>query len=640
MRDDARRTEQILLSKTAIEADADRRCAQAERGLPATEAEDGLVLADRASSVARLFLDRVAATPRAEAFRFPDGGGWTSVTWQQVGDRVRRLAAGLIALGIAPEERVALASSTRYEWVLVDFAVLCAGAATTTLYPTTNARDVAFIVANSGSRVVVAEDQNQVDKVLWHRADLPDVMKVVVIDGDGDGDFVITLAELEALGERLLAQSPNVVERRVDDIRPDHLASIIYTSGTTGRPKGVLLPHRAWIYTAAAIDALDILKADDLNYLWLPLAHAFGKVMLALPLVIGYPTAIDGRVDKIVDNLAVVHPTFMAAAPRIFEKAHARIQAMMVAEGGLKKRIFDWAIKVGVKASQVRETGARPTPLLSIQHAIADRLVFSAIRKRFGGRLRFFVSAAAPLNHDIAQWFDAIGIIVLEGYGLTETAAASFINRPNAYRFGTVGLPFPGTEVKIADDGEILVRSPGVMTGYHNLEQATAEALDQAGWLYTGDIGTIDDHGFLRITDRKKDLFKTSQGKYVAPSAISAAFKAICPYASEMIVLGDARPYCVALISLDSDAITDWAATNGLANMTFIEIARHDSTRDLIGGYIDTLNEQLNRWEQVKKFAILDRELSVAAGDLTPSLKAKRNVIVKNSADVIARLYD
>ena len=640
MREDARRTEQILLSKNAIEADANRRCAQAERGLPATEAEDGLVLADRAPSVARLFLDRVAATPRAEAFRFPDGGGWTSVTWQQVGDRVRRLTAGLIALGIAPEERVALASSTRYEWVLVDFAVLCAGAATTTLYPTTNARDVAFIVANSGSRVVVAEDQNQVDKVLWHRADLPDVMKVVVIDGDGDGDFVITLAELEALGERLLAQSPNVVERRVDDIRPDHLASIIYTSGTTGRPKGVLLPHRAWIYTAAAIDALDILKADDLNYLWLPLAHAFGKVMLALPLVIGYPTAIDGRVDKIVDNLAVVHPTFMAAAPRIFEKAHARIQAMMVAEGGLKKRIFDWAINVGVKASQVRETGARPTPLLSIQHAIADRLVFSAIRKRFGGRLRFFVSAAAPLNHDIAQWFDAIGIIVLEGYGLTETAAASFINRPNAYRFGTVGLPFPGTEVKIADDGEILVRSPGVMTGYHNLEQATADALDQAGWLYTGDIGAIDDDGFLRITDRKKDLFKTSQGKYVAPSAISAAFKAICPYASEMIVLGDARPYCVALISLDSDAITDWAATNGLANMTFIEIARHDSTRDLIGGYVDTLNEQLNRWEQVKKFAILDRELSIAAGDLTPSLKAKRNVIVKNSADVIARLYD
>lgn len=636
---DARHTEQIVLSNNVFAPDVGSRRARVQCGLPAAEADRAGVLADTAPSVARLFLDRVAATPGAEAFRFLDDGHWKSVTWQQVGDRARRITAGLIALNIAPQERVALASSTRYEWVLVDFSVLCAGAATTTLYPTTNARDVAFIVANSGSRLVIAEDQAQVDKVLSYRAELPELEKVVIIGGEGDGDLVISLAELEALGERLLAQSPDVVQRRVDNIHPHHLASIIYTSGTTGRPKGVLLPHRAWVYTAAAIDALDILRADDLNYLWLPLAHAFGKVMLALPLMIGYSTAIDGRVDKIVDNLAVVHPTFMAAAPRIFEKAYARIQAMMVEKGGLKKRIFDWAIAVGVKASRAREAGSRLSPLLSIEHAIADRLVFSVIRKRFGGRLRFFVSAAAPLNRDIAQWFDAVGIIVLEGYGLTETAAASFINRPNAYRFGTVGLPFPGTEVKIADDGEILVRSPGVMTGYHNLEQATAEALDQAGWLYTGDIGAIDDDGFLRITDRKKDLFKTSQGKYVAPSAISAAFKAICPYASEMIVLGDARPYCVALVSLDGDAITDWAAHNGLASMSFIEIARHDSTRELIGGYVTELNAQLNRWEQIKKFAILERELSIAAGDLTPSLKAKRNVIVKNSADVIAGLY-
>ncbi len=557
-----------------------------------------------------------------------------------MGDRVRRIAAGLTALGVAPEDRVALASSTRYEWVLVDFAVLCAGAATTTLYPTTNARDVAFIVADSGSRVVVAEDRTQVEKVLAHRADLPAVEKVVIVDGEGDGEFVITLDDLEALGDTVLATSPGVIDQRVAAIRPEHLASIIYTSGTTGRPKGVRLAHRAWTYTAAAIDALGILSADDVNFLWLPLAHAFGKVMLALPLIVGFPTAIDGRVDKIVDNLAAVHPTFMAAAPRIFEKAHARVQAMIDDEGGLRKRLFDWAIGVGIAASRARETGSALSPLLSIQHAVADRLVFSTIRARFGGRLRFFVSAAAPLNRDIARWFDAIGIIVLEGYGLTESAAASFINRPTAYRFGTVGLPFPGTEVRIADDGEILLRSPGVMTGYHNLPDATAEALDGDGWLHTGDIGAIDDDGFLRITDRKKDLFKTSQGKYVAPSATAAAFKAICPYASEMIVYGEGRPYCVALVSLDGEAIADWAAKNGLDGLSLDEIARHDSTRALIGGYIDALNEQLNRWEQIKRFAILDRELSVAAGDLTPSLKAKRNVIVKNFADTLEHLYD
>lgn len=595
--------------------------------------------ADRAPSVARLFVDRVAASPHSEAFRHPSGHGWTSVTWQQLGDRARRVAAGLMALGVAPEERVALASATRYEWALVDFAVLCAGAATTTLYPTTNARDASFIVADSGSRVVVAENQSQVDKLLAHRADLPEVTKMVIIDGHGDGHFVITLDELEALGERLLQTSPGAVEARVADIRPDHLASIIYTSGTTGRPKGVLLPHRAWLYTAAAIDSLGILGADDLNYLWLPLAHAFGKVMLALPLVIGFPTVIDGRVDMIVDNLADVHPTFLAAAPRIFEKAYARIQATAGEQGAVKKRIFDWAIKLGVRASQLREAGDTPSRVLALQLRIADELVFSTIRERFGGRLRFFVSAAAPLSQDIARWFDAIGIIVLEGYGLTETAAASFINRPNAYRFGTVGLPFPGTEVKIADDGEILLRSAGVMTGYHDLPQATAEALDSDGWLYTGDIGNLDDGGFLRITDRKKDLFKTSQGKYVAPSAIAAAFKAVCPYANELVVYGEGRPYCVALVSLDGEAIADWAASHDLAQLSFAELAHHDAVHELINGYIGQLNEQLNRWEQLKDFAILDRELSVASGDLTPSLKVKRAVIVKEFAPVLAHLY-
>ena len=281
----------------------------------AEEASDPTKIANRASSVARLFVDRVAATPQAEAFRYPLDDGWSSVTWQQVDDRVRLISAGLIALGIAPEDRVALASSTRYEWVLVDLAVMCAGAATTTVYPTTNAHDVAFIVADSGSRIVVAEDKTQVDKLIARRAELPDVHKVVRFDGEGDGDWVLTLDELEALGRRLLAETPDVVDDRINSVRPEQLASIIYTSGTTGRPKGVRLTHGAWTYTAAAIDALQILGPDDLNFLWLPLAHAFGKVMLALPLTIGFPTAIDGRVDKIVENLAVVRPTIMGAAP-------------------------------------------------------------------------------------------------------------------------------------------------------------------------------------------------------------------------------------------------------------------------------------------------------------------------------------
>ncbi|MFZ2178582.1 MAG: long-chain fatty acid--CoA ligase [Rhodococcus sp. (in: high G+C Gram-positive bacteria)] len=603
------------------------------------ETVDYSKIEERAPSVAHLFLERTAATPHGEAFRFPDGEGWAGVTWGQVGERVRVIAAGLIALGVEHEDTIAVASSTRYEWVLVDFAVMCAGAATTTVYPTTNAPDVAFIIANSGSRVVVAEDQTQLDKLIEHRAELPDVRKVVLIDGEGDGDWVITLGDLEELGRKLLAESPNVVVERIHEIRPEQLASIIYTSGTTGKPKGVRLPHSAWTYTAAAVDALHILGPDDLNYLWLPLAHAFGKVMLALPLQIGFPTAVDGRVDKIVENLAVVHPTFMGAAPRIFEKAHARIEGMMAEEGGVKKRIFDWAIGVGLKVSKAKQTGGEPGPWTSLQHRIADRLVFSTIRERFGGRLRFFVSAAAALDRDVAQWFDAVGIVVLEGYGLTETSAASYINRPSAYRFGSVGWPFPGTECAIAQDGEILLKGPGVMNGYHDRPDATAEALEPDGWFHTGDIGSIDEDGFLHITDRKKDMFKTSQGKYVAPSAIAATFKGICPYVGEIIVHGENRPYCVALVSLDAEAVTEWAGKNGLGGRSFTEIARDAKTRDLIGGYIDELNERLNRWEQIRKFAVIDRELSIEAGDLTPSMKLRRKVVVDNFVDDIEALY-
>ena len=594
---------------------------------------------NRAVSVPRMFRDRVAATPNTEAFRYPKGGSWESVTWRQVADRVDNIAAGLISLGINPEERVALASGTRYEWVVADFAILAAGAATTTVYPTTNAEDVAYIVANSGSRIVIAEDQTQVDKLRERRDEVPAVEKVVVMDGEGDGEWVMTLAELEELGAHVLAESPNTVNDRIGAIHGDQLATLIYTSGTTGKPKGVRLLQESWTYTAAAMDAMGVLSDKDLNYLWLPLSHAFGKVMLALPLAVGFPTVVDGRVDKIVENLAVIRPTIMGAVPRIFEKVHSRINETMVNEGGLKKTLFDWAVGVGTQVSRVKQAGESVSPLLAAQYKLADNLVLSKIRDRFGGRLRFFISGSAALDRDIAQWFDAIGVAVLEGYGLTETSAASSLNRPSAYRFGSVGWTLPKTEVKIAEDGEILLKGPGVMDGYHNMPEATAEAIEPDGWFHTGDIGELDAEGFLRITDRKKDMFKTSQGKYVAPSAISAHFKGICPFASEIIVYGEGKPYCVALVSLDGDGLKDWAASNGLGGKSFSEIAHDPKLNDAVSGYVDELNKHLNRWEQIKKFAIIDRELTVESGDLTPSLKLKRKVVVDNFHDKIDGLY-
>lgn len=609
---------------TVLPAGENLRIAQTEKRLP---------------TIARMFVERVAATPQREAFRYPRGDRWESVTWQQVNDRVIPIAAGLISLGISPGDRVALIASTRYEWVIVDYGVLCAGAATTTVYPTTIAPDVAFIVGNSGSRLVVAEDQTQVDKLIERRADIPDVHKVVIIDGTGDGDWVITLDELEQRGKELLEKSPGVVDERVRAGRAEDLAAIIYTSGTTGNPKGVRLTNVAGTYIPSAVDTLDSVYPDDLNYVWLPLSHSFGKVMTSMPLVVGFPSVIDGRVPKLAENLGILRPTFLCAVPRVLEKVKAGVQGAIAEMTGMKKTMADWAIGVGLQVARARQAGRQPSALVKLQHELADRLVLSGIREKLGGRLRFIMTASAPLDRDVALWFDAIGIPVVEGYGLTETSAASLLNRLDGYRFGTVGLPLPGTEVKIAEDGEVLLRGPGVMVGYHEMPEATAEVLKPDGWFHTGDIGELDPDGYLRITDRKKDLFKTSQGKYVAPSAIAAAFGGICPFVSELVVYGEGRPYAVALVALDPDAINSWAAKQGLGDKSFAEIARHEKTRELMGGYVDQLNAGLNRWEQIKKFSIIDRELSIASGDLTPSMKLRRKVVVTNFANQLDALY-
>ncbi|MGH8881734.1 MAG: AMP-dependent synthetase/ligase, partial [Stackebrandtia sp.] len=420
------------------------------------------------------------------------------------------------------------------------------------------------------------------------RTELPHLTTVVTFSGtagNGDADGVITLDQLAERGDQLLAQQPDVVEQRVQNTQPDHLATLIYTSGTTGRPKGVRLLHSSWTYEGAAVASQGLIGLDDVQYLWLPMAHSFGKVLLTTQLCIGFETAVDGRVDKIIDNLAVVRPTFMGAAPRIFEKAHGRIVTMAQSEGGAKAKIFDWAFTVGKDVSRRKLAGQSVPPLLAAQHVIADRLVFAKIRERFGGRVRFFISGAAALNREVAEWFHAAGILILEGYGLTETSAGAVVNRPDRYKFGTVGLPFEGTEVKIAPDGEILIKGPGVMQGYHHLEDQTADTLSD-GWCHTGDIGEIDADGFVRITDRKKDLFKTSGGKYVAPSLIEGQFKAICPYASQMVVHGSERNFCTAIITLDPDAIQQWAEHHGQAGRSYQEIVSSPEVNQLVHGYV------------------------------------------------------
>ncbi len=594
---------------------------------PADEDLDRSYLDDRPQSVGHMFRERVAKTPNRVAYWYPEGDDYAKVTWAQVKDRVYDLAAGLIKLGVQSEDRVALASGTRYEWALADLANMCAGSTTTTIYPSTIADDVAFILSDSGSVIVFAEDEKQVEKLRGIRDTIGEVRKVIVFDGEGDGDWVISLADLEAMGAELLAQEPGVVDARIDAIQPDHLATIIYTSGTTGRPKGVRLLHKAWTYQGSATAAIRILQPDDLQYLWLPLAHVFGKQLLTIPLAVGFPTVIDGRVDKIVENLPKVKPTFMAAVPRIFEKVHGSVTLMMQKEGGVKEKLFNWATGVGGQVSELRIAGKSPGVLLGAQHAVADRLVLSTVRNRFGGNIRFFISGSAALNSEISRWFHSVGLLVAEGYGLTETSSAAYVNRVVAYKIGSVGWPLPGLETRIAEDGEILLRGEGVMAGYHNNPEATAEVLDEDGWFHTGDIGELDERGFLKITDRKKDLFKTSNGKYVAPSQIEATFKGMCPYVSQILVHGNDRKFVSALVTLDPDGIKPWAAANGLDGKSYEEIVSSPQAHDMVQGYVAQLNATLNNWEQIKKFSILDSDFSIENGELTPSLKMKRKVV-------------
>ena len=610
-----------------------------ERWIPVPDVTNGYAdIEDRPTSVADQFFDRVTSTPDREAYRYPVADHWESVTWREVGDRVTRLAAGLVALGIEPQQRVGIVAATRYEWILADLAIMSAGAATTTVYPSTMTSEEAYILSDSESRVVFAEDDEQIAKLQEARSDLPGVMKVITFDGTTDDDWVISLDQVEQLGADLLASEPDVVTKRMDGISASDLATLIYTSGTTGRPKGVRLQQSAWTYEGAAVKSLNILSEDDLQFLWLPMAHSFGKVLLTAQLAIGFPTAVDGRVDKIIENLGVVRPTFMGAAPRIFEKAHARIVTMQEQEGGPKEKIFNAAFAVGGKVDQLRREGKSVPPHLRVAHAVFDKLVFSKIRERFGGRVRFFISGSAALNRQIAEWFNVAGILILEGYGLTETSAGSAVNLPEKNAFGSVGLPFPSTEFAIADDGEILIKGPGVMQGYHNMPEETADTI-RDGWLHTGDIGVIDDQGMVRITDRKKDLFKTSGGKYIAPSVIEARFKALCPLASQFMVHGDERNYCVALIALDPDAIEGWAAHNHIKGESYAELVQSSQMQELISGYVDELNRNLHRWETIKRFVILDHDLTVESGELTPSMKVKRKVLEKNYRDVLDGLY-
>lgn len=591
-------------------------------------------------TIPELLFRRAGLTPDGPAFLRPEGKGWATLTWRETLASARDIACGLLASGLPPGRCVAILSSTRVEWALADLAIGCAGGATATIYPSSTDEDTEFILRDSGAPVVFAENAALAKKVLKRKASLPDLRHVVLFDApEALPDGVTTLAALEALGRTWDAAHPEAFEAAARAVKAEDLAAVIYTSGTTGRPKGVELPHDCWVFEAAAIEATQTIGPSDLQFLWLPLAHVFGKMCLTLGVQMGFPTAIDGRLDRIGENMASVEPTFVCAVPRVFQQARAKVIRKALAEGGAKAAIFTWALDVGLDRARRRQAGRPVGLVLDAKARLADRLVFSKVRARFGRRLKFFFSGSVALPRGLSDFFAACGIAVAEGYGLTESTAMTFFNRPWANRFGTVGTVVPGMEVKTAEDGEVLLRGRGIMRGYRGLPDETAAAIGPDGWLRTGDVGSLDADGYLTITDRKKDLVKTSSGKYVAPQRVEGRLTLETPLIAQAVFHGEGRNYGTALLALSEEEVRAWAAANDLDDLTTAELGKNERLLAVLRGHVDKANESLAPHEAVRKFAVLPGELTVAAGELTPSMKLRRKFVEEKYRPLLDALY-
>ncbi|SHI71534.1 long-chain acyl-CoA synthetase [Tessaracoccus bendigoensis DSM 12906] len=598
------------------------------------------LLANAPTSVGDMLRQRVEATPDKPAFMAPDGADgpntWKSFTWRESSAIIDRLAAGLLARGLNYEERVAICSNTRLEWILLDLAIALAAGATTTVYPNTGAEEVDYILADSGTKILVAEDAKQLAKVVDDQQLTAQIHTIVVLDTEGVtlDDRVLSYEQLLKLGVGHLAEHPQAVEDSIASTNRDSLSTLIYTSGTTGRPKGVRLNHISWVYEGVGVQHLELLGEDDLHYLWLPLSHVFGKALIACQLSIGFCTAVDGRIDHIVQGLGEVNPTIMCGAPRIFEKVRG---AVLTGNTGLKARISHWAFSVGYKTIDDRLAGRELKGLLAVQYKLADKLVFSKLKAKLGGRIKFMVSGAAKLSPQVQKWFYAAGILIVEGYGATETSAIAGVDHWRDPHLGTVGRQIPGIDAKVADDGELLLRGPIISPGYHNLPEQSAETFVD-GWYHTGDIAEILPSGHIRITDRKKDLFKTSGGKFVAPQKVESAIQANIPYIAQSIAVGDGRKYVSALVVLDPTLLQKWADKRGIQG-SYAELSQRPEIHASIERAMERVNAKLERWETVKKFAILDHELTVENSGVTANMKIRRGVVAERYADLVAKLY-
>lgn len=565
----------------------------------------------------------------------PKAKEWQTLTYAQIAAQVKRVALGLQALGIAPGDRVALLSENRPEWVIADLAILSAGAVSVPIYPTLPASQVAYILQDSGAKGVVASDAKQLQKVTQSRETAPEVSLLISMDsGSAQGD-VQSLDAVARLGE----QSPSAAgyEARRDSVSPDDLMSIIYTSGTTGSPKGVMLTHGNM---AAALDegaaAFPHFQPPNETFLsFLPLCHIFERVVSLLTLTHGAHTYFNDSIFKLVDNMADVHPTVMACVPRVYESIHDRVIEGLTKLPPRRQKLIQWALGLGHEVAVRRNAGRLVRPVMGVQFLLADTLVLSKLRARFGGKVKFFVSGGAPLNPRTAEFFNSLGIPILEVWGLTETALATF-NPLGRAKVGTVGTAGQGLEVMAAPDGELLIRGPGVMRGYWNNPVATSEAIDTDHWFHSGDIGEIDSEGYVKITDRKKDILVLANGKKVAPQPIETML-AHSPYLSEIVLLGDKTETVKALVVPNFDTLKAWAKEQGLGKQDNAALVADPLVRKLIKSDIDKRSADLADFERVKRIALIDHAFSIEGGELTPTLKVKRKVVAEKFGHLLER---
>jgi long-chain acyl-CoA synthetase len=593
------------------------------------------------TNFAAMFRDRVERFADRACLRVKRDGEWVDLSWTEVDRLVREIGRGLLELGFAPGDRLALLSENRPEWALVDLAVLCLGGATVPIYATSTSAQCAYMIKDSEARLVAVSNNFHLEKVLKAKRQLAGVEKVILFDPIKDitdkDEIVLPLMELRDLGRAF--DDPAEFDRRAAAVTAEDVLTVIYTSGTTGEPKGVVLTHGNVFSNVEAV--LKVLRVEpaDVCLSCLPLSHSFERMAGHYTMLhAGVPIAYAESLDALAQNLAEVRPTVMIGVPRIFEKFHARIVDEAARGGTARKVVFGWAMGVGREVSR-RRAAKRAVPLaLWAQREAAGRLVFSQLHRMLGGRLRFFVSGGAPLSQEVAEFFHAAGVLILEGYGLTETSPVITCNTPESYKFGTVGRSVPGVEVKIADDGEILTRGPHVMKGYHKKPAATAEAIDARGWFHTGDIGEIDADGFLKITDRKKDLIITAGGKNVAPLNLEGLLT-LSRYIEQANVIGDRRKFLTAVLVPAFPELEAWAKARGIAFRTRKELVESPAVVDLIQGEVDTVNAQLAKYETIKKFVLSDVEFTTDNSLLTPTLKVRRKAVAAAFAEKIARLY-